>query len=161
MNNEEKIPSLSRRNFMQTAITAIGGVIASGFGIPGVGYIISPALLKRDKKWILLGSIGNIPINTPTLFKARVEQKTGWVTDYKEYAVYVITSDGKNYRALSNVCTHLGCHVRWIEDLQTFYCPCHNAVFDIDGQVLQGPPPRPLDEVVIKIEDEEIFMLGG
>lgn len=161
MNNEEKKAPLSRRNFFQTAIAAIGGIIASGFAIPGVGYIISPALQEQVEKWILLGSIGNISLNTPTLFKAKIEHKTGWTTDIKEYAVYVITSDGEKYKAMSNVCTHLGCHVRWNEDQQNFICPCHDAAFDKDGHVLSGPPPRALDEMEIKIEDEEIYLLGG
>jgi len=161
MTKETETPNVDRRNFFQIAITAIGGIIATGYVIPGIGYVISPALEEKTEGWIPLGSIGDMPLNTPVLYKARVTQKTGWVTDYKEYAVYVITDDGENYKAISNVCTHLGCHVRWNEDQKTFTCPCHNAAFDLNGQVLHGPPPRPLDEMNIKIEDGNIFLLGG
>ncbi|HIC88266.1 MAG TPA: ubiquinol-cytochrome c reductase iron-sulfur subunit [Anaerolineae bacterium] len=115
----------------------------------------------KVENWILLGSAGSIEPGRPTLFRATVERKTGWVSDTVEYAVYVRTDDGQNFRALSNVCSHLGCRVRWIEDQQVFLCPCHNGRFDQDGKVVSGPPPRPLDEVTIKIEEDQLYMLGG
>ncbi|NOG74952.1 MAG: ubiquinol-cytochrome c reductase iron-sulfur subunit [Chloroflexi bacterium] len=152
---------ISRRDFMKVAIGASGAVIAAGFGIPGIAYIVDPALQEKVENWILLGPIKNVKIGQPTLFRATVERKTGWVSDIAEYAVYVYSEDGQNFKALSNVCTHLGCRVRWVEDDQVFHCPCHNARFDKDGKVLSGPPPRPLDEVTIKIEDDKIYMLGG
>jgi len=161
MTSKTETPQVDRRNFFQIAISAIGGIIATGYAIPAIGYVISPALEEETAGWIQLGSVGNIPLNTPVLFKTKVTQKTGWVTGYKEFAVYVTTDDGENYKAISNVCTHLGCHVRWDEDQEAYICPCHDAAFDINGQVLHGPPPRPLDEMNIRIEDGNIFMLGG
>lgn len=154
-------PSISRRDFMRTAIGAIGAIITAGFGIPGIAYIVGPALQEKVEDWILLGSTGNVKTGEPTLFRATVETKTGWVSDTVEHAVYVSSDDGQNFKALSNVCTHLGCRVRWVEDEQVFHCPCHNAQFDKDGKVLSGPPPGPLDEVTVKIEEDKIYMMGG
>jgi cytochrome b6-f complex iron-sulfur subunit len=57
----------------------------------------------------------------------------------------VKTADG--YRALSAVCTHLGCIVKWQKGRREFFCPCHGARFDIDGNVMGGPAPRPLPEL--------------
>ena len=75
--------------------------------------------------------------------------------------VFVVTEDGRNFVALSNICTHLGCRVRWVSDQGKFFCPCHNGVFDKDGNVVSGPPPRPLDRYDVKVEDGQIFILGG
>ena len=161
MTKETETTHVDRRNFFQIAIGAIGGIIAAGYAIPGIGYVISPALEEKTEGWIPLGSADNIPLHSPVLLKAKVTQKIGWLTEFKEYGVYVFTDDGENYKALSNVCTHLGCHVRWDEDQEAYTCPCHNAAFDLYGQVLHGPPPRPMDEVTIKIEDGKIFMFGG
>lgn len=154
-------PVVSRSDFMRTVIGGIGVIIAAGFGIPGIAYIVSPALQEKVESWILLGSTSDVKIGQPTLFRATVERKTGWVSDTAEYTVYVRSDDGQNFKAISNVCTHLGCRVRWTEDEQAFYCPCHDARFDKDGKVLSGPPPRPLDNVTIKIEEDKIYMFGG
>ena len=75
--------------------------------------------------------------------------------------MYVYTENGRDFIALSNVCTHLGCRVRWVENEENFFCPCHNAVFSQDGTVVSGPPPEPLSQYEIKIEDDQIFVLGG
>ena len=45
----------------------------------------------------------------------------------------------------SNVCTHLGCRVNWEADKNEYVCPCHDGHFGLDGKVVSGPPPRPLD----------------
>jgi menaquinol-cytochrome c reductase iron-sulfur subunit len=157
---EEK--NVGRRNFLSIAISAIGALISAALGIPAVAYIVGPAL-KRDEEqnWISLGSISKVELNKPTLFKSRIQRQTGWIVNEEELSVYLLTNNGRDFVAISNICTHLGCRVRWIEDQNRFFCPCHNAVFDKDGKVVSGPPPRPLDQYEVKVEDEQIFILGG
>jgi Rieske Fe-S protein len=46
---------------------------------------------------------------------------------------------------MSSICTHLHCIVSWNEMNKEFECPCHGGKFNLDGEVLAGPPPRPLD----------------
>ncbi|NIS60099.1 MAG: Rieske 2Fe-2S domain-containing protein [Proteobacteria bacterium] len=53
--------------------------------------------------------------------------------------------------AISAICTHLRCIVRWNQQKKVFECPCHGAEFNAFGEVLAGPPPRPLDIYPIKI----------
>jgi Rieske Fe-S protein len=102
-----------------------------------------------------------VELGTPTLFKTKVERQTGWITDEDELTVYLLTEDGRDFVAMSNICTHLGCRVRWIDDQGQFFCPCHNAIFSKDGSVIEGPPPRALDRFEVKVEDEAIYILGG
>jgi cytochrome b6-f complex iron-sulfur subunit len=63
-------------------------------------------------------------------------------------AVLVRRRDG-SLVALSAVCTHLGCVVQWQQDKEQFLCPCHAGVFSIDGKVLGGPPPKPLQVIPV------------
>lgn len=153
---------LSRREFLKAAILGIGGFISAAIGLPGLGYIAGPAL-NEDKTdaWIQLGPTSKIEPGTPSLFSARIERKTGWISNVEEILVYVYTEDGRAYAAMSNICTHLGCRVRWIENQEQFICPCHNGVFDKQGNVLAGPPPRPLDQYEVKVEQEQIFIKAG
>lgn len=62
------------------------------------------------------------------------------------------------YRIFDNHCTHLGCPYHWEASVQRFVCPCHNGVFDINGNVVSGPPPRPLDYYDAKVEGGTLYM---
>jgi len=152
----------NRRSFMKITLGAITTFIASAIGIPAVGYVASPTLKDESaQKWIRIGAVSKIEIGQPTLFKAKIARQTGWIMDEQEISVYVLTSNGRDFVALSNVCTHLGCRVRWVAEQDGFFCPCHNAQFDRSGGVISGPPPRPLDKYEVKIEDDQLYILGG
>jgi menaquinol-cytochrome c reductase iron-sulfur subunit len=153
---------IDRRNFMSLASWAIGALIGAGLGIPAVAYIIGPALQQLEaQEWIRLGSTGKVELGTPTLFKAKIERKTGWIVNEEEITVYVLTENGRDFVAMSNICTHLGCRIRWVAESEQFFCPCHNGVFDKDGGIVSGPVPRPLDRFELKVEDGQLFVLGG
>lgn len=144
---------------MGIATWAIGGLISAGMGIPAIAYIIGPALKDtKAQNWIRLGSVSKVEIGVPTLFKTKVKRQTGWVVEEDELSVYVLTDNGRDYVAMSNICTHLACRVRWIAENQQFFCPCHNAIFDKEGIVVAGPPPRPLDRYSLKIENGQLFI---
>ena len=64
----------------------------------------------------------------------------------------LVVNTGEGYRAFSAVCTHLGCVVKWKKGRREFFCPCHGARFDVEGEVMGGPAPRPL----AKLEVSEI-----
>ena len=63
-----------------------------------------------------------------------------------------------DYVALTAVCTHLGCIVKWVSDKGQFLCPCHGGQFSVEGQVLGGPPPKPLEKYPVKIEDADLVV---
>jgi Rieske Fe-S protein len=63
--------------------------------------------------------------------------------------------------AYSAICTHQGCEVsEWIAELQLLSCPCHDSVFDPkdDGKVSDGPAPRSLPALPLKIRDGELVV---
>jgi len=62
-------------------------------------------------------------------------------------------------RARSLVCTHFGCSVRWEENLRQYHCPCHDGRFDEHGRPVQGPPPKPLADVPVRVE-ADVAVLG-
>ena len=149
--------SVSRRKFLSRATAAIGMAFAAAWGIPAVAYVLGPAR-KRDRatQRVVLGAADKVSPGSPTLFKALVSRTTGWVSTEEEIGVYVVTEDGRTFTGLSNVCTHLGCRVRWVDEGEGFFCPCHNAVFSVTGEVVSGPPPRPLERYEVSVENGQL-----
>lgn len=154
-------PLPPRRDFMKATIFGIGGLIGAAIGLPAIAYVVGPALKQAADVWIRLGAISKIEMDNPTLFKTTVETQTGWISTQEEISAYVLTQNGQDFVVLSNVCTHLGCRVRWIATDGKFHCPCHNGVFAKDGTVVSGPPPRPLDRFENKVENGVLFIKRG
>lgn len=83
----------------------------------------------------------------------------GKVVQYGQASAIVVhTSQG--FAALSAVCTHLGCIVKWDEKQQQITCPCHGAIFDTRGNVISGPPPKPLPAIPVGVVSGKIY-IGG
>ncbi len=159
--NASSNKKMTRRDFMKAAIVSIGGLIGAAVGLPAIAYIVGPALKQTAETWIRLGSINKIELNNPTLFKTTVDTQTGWISTQEEISAYVLTENGNDFVAISNICTHLGCRVRWIAEEGKFFCPCHNGVFAKDGTVVSGPPPRPLDRFETKAESGILYIKRG
>lgn len=65
------------------------------------------------------------------------------------------------FKAYEQKCTHLSCAVFYKAGTGKIECPCHNGWFDANtGDVLQGPPPRPLPALQVVEEGDDIFVLG-
>lgn len=66
-------------------------------------------------------------------------------------AVLTRSSEGE-FAAYSRKCSHAGCSVEFDAARSCLKCPCHRGTFDMRaGQVLYGPPPKPLDLIVLQI----------
>ena len=74
------------------------------------------------------------------------------------FGVYIYRQTEEKLLALSNVCTHLSCRVTWLEDVEYYFCPCHDGRFDITGLVIYGPPPRPLVRYETKVEEDNLYI---
>lgn len=67
----------------------------------------------------------------------------------------------RRFVAYSQKCTHLSCAVFYSQEAQRLECPCHEGYFAVeDGQVLQGPPPRPLPRIVLRVRGDQVQALG-
>ena len=65
-------------------------------------------------------------------------------------AVLVRAPDGE-YLAYSRKCAHRGCSVDYDSARCCLTCPCHQGMYDArTGYVMFGPPPRPLDQIVLQ-----------
>lgn len=69
-----------------------------------------------------------------------------------------VVNQGDKFKVFSGVCTHLGCIIKWEENNNRFFCPCHAGVFDKMGDVVEGPPPTPLIEYQVIMEGNLVYI---
>ena len=151
---------LSRRNFLAGIIGVVAAAVAAVVGLPAIGYLISPGVKKQNtEQWLALGPVNTLQPGVPTGFPFSRRIRDGWVESTQTGVAYAVTDDGQNVQVFSNVCTHLSCRVNWDTGRNGFFCPCHDGLFGLHGEVLAGPPPRPLDQFETKIENGQISIL--
>lgn len=66
--------------------------------------------------------------------------------------VIVFDDDSSRVRALNAVCTHEGCTVQYLPGESVIWCACHNGRYDLDGRVISGPPPKPLEQYAVDVD---------
>lgn len=143
---EESRAQITRRRFLTTLFAAASAI--------GLGAFLAP--LVRFAYPVVTGPVFE------RLRLASVEDITpeGVRFEYQEVPGMLIQKQDGSFAAFSLVCTHLGCIVRWDAIDREFKCPCHAGFFDEDGEVISGPPPRPLNRFTIAVENGGIFVEG-
>ena len=82
----------------------------------------------------------------------------GYAFQYGGSPGILIQGEDGRFRAFSLVCTHLACTVTWNHEKRTFLCPCHDGLFDPEGNVLSGPPPSPLERLKVEVKGEKVVI---
>jgi Rieske Fe-S protein len=73
--------------------------------------------------------------------------------------VFLVWNGDRDVKVFSATCTHLGCQVLWDTTDKQFKCPCHGGVYAANGDVVAGPPPRPLQTIDARIEGADDSVL--
>ncbi len=144
-------PRLSRR-----ALLASGGLAAAtaAAGLVVGERLASPStqqheLLPVGAAWTAVALLSDLPEGAARTFD------TGSVRGF-------VVNRGGQIAALSGVCTHLGCLLQLNASARRLDCPCHNAAFGFDGNVLfkhmpDALPPLPLMETRIRNGQIEVL----
>jgi menaquinol-cytochrome c reductase iron-sulfur subunit len=152
------MPEGSRRRFFQWVTRAVMGIIGLGLAVPLVGYVISPALKRREQTWVDVGGVDEGPIGEPTQREYIATIRDGYVETKTHKAVWAVKESDGQVVVFSPMCTHLGCGYAWDTAEKKFKCPCHGSVFNVSGHVLGGPAPRPLDRLPSKVENGRLLV---
>ncbi len=151
---------ISRRGFVGGVVGLVGTVISAVVGLPVIGYVVSPALKKgAEEEWITLGPVSALEPGIPAPFTFSQMKEVGWRRARISQTVYAVTDGSGNVTVFSDACTHLSCKVHWEEGRGAFICPCHDGVFDTEGKVVSGPPPKPLYSFQTQIENDQLMIL--
>jgi len=87
------------------------------------------------------------PPPVPTT-ETRASLLAGQVRDYRKQGNLFLLADAAGIYALTSICTHRGCSVRWNE--VGFVCPCHGSEYDRLGAVTHGPARLPLRHLAVQ-----------
>lgn len=154
-----KSSNISRLEFVNITIGAIGTIIVVCVGVPAVAYVLGPGLkIQKTDAWVPVGKVDQFVVGEPTLVSFTRTTVNGWERTTNSIGVYVTKNENGEIYVLSNVCTHLSCRVTWKTDQEEYLCPCHDGIFDIEGTVVSGPAPKPLNRYETKIEDDTVFI---
>ncbi len=151
-------PVGTRRSFFVKTIMVLSSMIGLSLAIPFVGYVVSPALGRRDQDWVPLGNADQLPVDEPQALDYAMTVKDGWQKSQVTKATWAVKRPDGQITVFSPICPHLGCGYRWDRPDRVFKCPCHGSVYDIDGAVKAGPAPRPLDTIQSKVENGELYI---
>jgi cytochrome b6-f complex iron-sulfur subunit len=119
---------------------------AVSFLYPAVKFMMPPAVAGPAVDEVVVGKADEFAPNTGRIFK--FGSKPG---------ILIRTEEGE-WRAFSAVCTHLNCTVQYQDDTHLIWCACHNGQYDLNGNVVGGPPPRPLEEFEVNLRGEDVVV---
>jgi menaquinol-cytochrome c reductase iron-sulfur subunit len=146
----------SRRRFYLAGIYGLWGAIGVALSVPAFIYLFFPPKAKRETEWVDAAALSQLPANTPEEVVFRRNRVDGWKITSEKATAWVVKSSSGEVVAFAPQCTHLGCAYHWDERNHNFLCPCHTSTFSLDGQVLSGPAPRPLDRYRVQVNGDRI-----
>ncbi len=138
----------TRRNWLWAALQAGIGVTVAAIGYPVVRF-----LWPRKTT-----SSGELQVVAPfRLHELRLDAQGRWPPPFDvggKPCLVIQTPDGE-VRAFNALCTHVDCTVEYRPEQGDIFCNCHNGVYDLNGNNVSGPPPRPLETYEVTLRSLE------
>jgi Rieske Fe-S protein len=129
----------------------VAGSALIGAGMAGLaGLVAAPRKQAESSRWRTAIAPGQAPSSFPHTAVLTERHEDGWYQTRRQTVVF-IDKQGDQLTAMSATCSHLGCHVKWDAGANHFKCPCHGGVYDRTGNVVSGPPPRPLQKLPVRV----------
>ncbi len=138
---------MKRRNFIDVFLGGSLLATIAAFAYPVIRFVLpSRRAAGGALSQVTAARVGELAPNSAKIFK------------FGSAPAILVNSPEGQLIALSAVCTHLTCTVRFDADTATLFCPCHNGRFGLDGNVLSGPPPRPLETYAVQVSGTDIIV---
>ena len=137
---------MNRRQFGNLFLGGSFLATLAAFLFPVIRYVLPPQQAEAGQKRVAAGKVKDLSPNSGKIFKFGSTP-----------AMLIDTAEGQ-FLAFSAVCTHLNCTVQYQEARREIWCACHNGTYDLEGRVVSGPPPKPLEEMAVKIRGDEVVI---
>ena len=136
-----------RRGFLKWLTAGFLALWAPAAGIMTASFLKPPEHGPRvGERMIHAGTLSSLAIGESRFIRHGLEP------------IFVVRLADQQVMAVSAVCTHMQCILHWKRDNSTFLCPCHDGAFDKTGNVLSGPPKKPLRQYPAEIRSDEIVV---
>jgi nitrite reductase/ring-hydroxylating ferredoxin subunit len=134
---------VTRRDTLRFLVLGSGGLFAATGLLAILGYLPE----KAGTQAIPIAKVGELSVNESKVFDFPDHYNQG----------ILINLPGKGLVAYNDACTHLSCAVVYQGNGQ-MRCPCHDGYFDaVTGNVLAGPPTRPLSLIQLAVKDGTVY----
>ena len=135
-----------RRSFLGWILG--GGFAASIFSFlyPAFRFMDPPPVPEASTNEVTAGKVQDLRPNS------------GKIVKFGSRPALLVRVSDSEWRAFSAICTHLNCTVQYQDSTQQIWCACHNGFYDMNGKVVSGPPPRPLEEFAVHVRGDEIVI---
>ena len=136
-----------RRRFLKYLTRGFLSLWGVGF-LWVVSHFLKPPRSRSSlsERRLGIGLVDSIPVGTARLVQHGSEP------------IWVVRTDTETFIGLAGVCTHLRCILGWDGEEQSLVCPCHDGAFDLNGNVLKGPPPQALKRYRVQTQLGEIYI---
>lgn len=172
--------TVSRRRLLKGLFYAVNTALAALVAVPVVGFLLGPLWRRSEGQWVEVGPVEELAAPSPVRMRLRYVSSEGYREQTLAKNVWIRSEGGASgaggaageagaasekaapgaseFIVFSAECTHVGCTVTWDGETERFVCPCHGGFFAADGEVLAGPPPRPLDRLPNKVEAGRLYV---
>ena len=137
----------SRRSFLNWFLGTSAGAFLLSVFYPVGRYLVPPESGESTAATV-----------TVAIKPDDVKPNTGQIFKFGSRPALLVRTPAGELRAYSAVCTHLNCTVQYRPDLSHIWCACHNGHFDLHGQNIAGPPPRPLEGYTVNARGNQIVV---
>ena len=127
----------------------LGGGFAASFAAT-----VFPALKFMNPPEVAEASVNEVPAGKVQDLKPN----SGKIVRFGSRPALLVRTGESEWRAYSAVCTHLNCTVQYQESSRQIWCACHNGLYDLNGKVVSGPPPAPLEEFAVRVRGDEVVI---
>jgi cytochrome b6-f complex iron-sulfur subunit len=134
MNSTEPLNE-GRRRFLDWFLGTSAGALVAAVLYPVFRFVSPPEIPEATTNQVEAG-----PTNDPELL-----EKGYKIVRFGVEPVILVRLSDTDIRAFAGTCTHLDCIVEFQKDEQRIWCNCHNGEYNLSGQRVGGPPPRPLE----------------
>jgi cytochrome b6-f complex iron-sulfur subunit len=140
----------SRRRVINWMLGTTAGAFLLSVLYPIARYLVPPRLAESSASTVTLA-----------MKTEDVKANTGQIFKFGNKPALLVRTAGGEMRAFFATCTHLNCTVQYRPDLERIWCACHNGHYDLNGKNVAGPPPRPLDALVVNVRGSQITVTKG
>lgn len=147
---------LSRRRFLAYLGMGLSAAAAGLIGLPIIGFLFAPLFETEPEVWRDVGSVDSFKVGDTVSVVFKDAASLSWAGLTADTAVWLRRDSVTNFTAFAINCTHLGCPVNWLSDAELFMCPCHGGVYNKDGAVVAGPPPKALTQHPVRVTNNKV-----